>query len=313
VRLLLLLIPSILLGQAPIGGSLFTGSGTAGGVSKFNGRAGDVVPATGDYLAAQITGLTGFATLGLGLSTQVVLGNSTLATLNTAIVPETTNQYFTNARARAALSASGPISYDSSTGIFSCPTCGATITNYSTIAALTGYPSSFPPPTPTSSVIGGVKSKAAVTHFFLTGLSTTGDLSTGQPACADLSDAGPGCSGTATVHSFGASFDGGGSALSAGKTVYFTIPYACTAQAWNVVVDTGTATIDIWKIASGTAIPTISNTITASATPAISTGTAVHSTNLTGWTTSVSANDVIGINLKTVATATYANLTVQCQ
>ncbi len=115
------------------------------------------------------------------------------------------------------------------------------------------------------------------------------------------------------VHSFGASFDGGGSALTSGKTVYFTVPYACTVQGWNVAVDTGTATIDIWKIATGTAIPTISNTITASALPAIATGTAIHSTTLTAWTTTVAANDIVGVNLKTVATATQANLTVQCQ
>lgn len=114
------------------------------------------------------------------------------------------------------------------------------------------------------------------------------------------------------VRGLGASFQNGGSALVAGATAYFTIPYACTISAWNVSVDAGTATIDIWKIGTGTAIPTVSNTITASATPAISTGTSVHSTTLTAWTTSVTANDIFGINLKTVATATQANLVVEC-
>lgn len=118
--------------------------------------------------------------------------------------------------------------------------------------------------------------------------------------------------GTA-IHSIGAIFDGGGSAMTAGKTVYFTVPYSCSIQAWNITVDTGTATIDVWKIATGTAIPTVANTITASATPAISSGTAVHSTTLTGWTTSVSANDIFGVNLKTVASATEASLVMQCQ
>ncbi len=114
------------------------------------------------------------------------------------------------------------------------------------------------------------------------------------------------------VRAFGYSFDGGGSALTAGATGYLTLPYACTIAAWNISVDAGTATVDIWKLATGTAIPTISNTITASAIPAISTGTSIHSTTLTSWTTSVAANDIIGINLKVVATATFVNLTVQC-
>ncbi len=114
------------------------------------------------------------------------------------------------------------------------------------------------------------------------------------------------------IRAFGYAFDGGGSALTAGPTGYQTIPYSCTIAAWNISVDAGTATVDIWKKATGTAIPTVADTITASATPAISTGTSIHSTTLTSWTTSVAANDIIGINLKTVATASFVSLTVQC-
>ena len=129
-----------------------------------------------------------------------------------------------------------------------------------------------------------------------------------------------GATGPSAVHAFGGSFGGtasGAPVLTASSTtaVYTTVPYSCTIQAWNITISPAdTATIDIWKVATGTAIPTSSNSITASATPAISSGTALHSTTLTGWTTSVSANDIVGINLKAVGgTATYANLVVQCQ
>ncbi len=94
---------------------------------------------------------------------------------------------------------------------------------------------------------------------------------------------------------------------------FYFIPFACTIQAWNVTVDTGTITIDVWKIASGTAIPTVTNTITSTNTPAISTGTAIHSTTLGGWTTSVAANDIMGFNVKTISGATKASLVIQCQ
>lgn len=116
------------------------------------------------------------------------------------------------------------------------------------------------------------------------------------------------------IRSIGAGFDGGGSALTSGatQTAYFTVPFACTIAAWNITVDTGTITFDVWKIATGTAIPTVANTITASALPAISTGTAVHSTTLTGWTTSVSANDIFGVNINAVSSATKASLVLQC-
>jgi hypothetical protein len=118
---------------------------------------------------------------------------------------------------------------------------------------------------------------------------------------------------TTVVHPIGYIFDGGGSALTNGRTYTYFVPFACTIQAWNMTVDTGTATVDIWKVASGTAIPTITNTITASALPAIASGTALHSTTLTGWTTSVSANDIIAFNLNTVASATMVSIVLQCQ
>lgn len=120
-------------------------------------------------------------------------------------------------------------------------------------------------------------------------------------------------SATLRTRDFGTSFgDTGASALTSGSVVYFTVPYACTIAAWNITVDAGTVTFDIWKAATGTAIPTVSNTITASAKPALSTGTAIHSTSMTGWTTTVAANDIFGIQLNTVATAKYAEIDLQC-
>lgn len=142
-------------------------------------------------------------------------------------------------------------------------------------------------------------------------VNTTAPLGGGGALSSDLTLT---LSANNQIRSLGAGFDGGGSALTSGSTstVYFTAPSACTIAAWNITVDTGTITFDIWKIATGTAIPTVTNTITASALPALSTGTALHSTTLTGWTTSVSANDIFGININTVASATKASLVIQC-
>ena len=174
-------------------------------------------------------------------------------------------------------------------------------------------------PTPSNAnwaKVGGVQTYAAVSNQFLTSISSAGLPAIAQPSFSNIS-------GTATaaqipsnvkVRTFGASFisSDGVTALTAGATAYFTIPYTCTISAWNIAVNAGTATVDIWKIATGTAIPTGANTITASATPAIAANTAVRSTTLTGWTTSVAANDIVGINLEVVATATQVNLTVEC-
>lgn len=136
--------------------------------------------------------------------------------------------------------------------------------------------------------------------------------------CADASPVTQctiGSSGS-TVHSIGAGFDGGGSALTSGSTstTYFTVPYGCTIQAWNITVDTGTISFDVWKIATGTAIPTSANTILSGGFLAIATGTALHSTSLTDFTTTtVTQNDIFGINIEAVSSATKASLVMQCQ
>jgi hypothetical protein len=158
---------------------------------------------------------------------------------------------------------------------------------------------------PTAAGVGTVTSIATTSP--ITGGTITG---TGTIACATCLTS---AAGGGAIRSFGTTFgDTGGSALTAGSVVYFTVPYACTISAWNIAVDAGTVTFDIWKIASGSAVPTVSNAITASAKPALSSGTALHSTSMSGWTTSVTANDIFGIQLNTVATAKFAELDIQC-
>ncbi len=114
------------------------------------------------------------------------------------------------------------------------------------------------------------------------------------------------------IRALSASFDGGGVALSSGQTKYTTVPYGCTISAYNIVADTGTATIKLWRLATGTAIPTVSNSISTNGV-ALSTGTAVHSTTVSDFTSAaISANDILGFNLFAVSGATYVNVVLQC-
>ena len=54
---------------------------------------------------------------------------------------------------------------------------------------------------------------------------------------------GMGGSGSGGGRAFGASFvsSDGSTALTAGKTVYFAIPAACTITGWSITADAGTA------------------------------------------------------------------------
>jgi len=169
---------------------------------------------------------------------------------------------------------------------------------------------------PSGVVSNTVVPDAGAANNFLTAISASGVISKAQPAFSNLS-------GSATtaqlpanslVSAFGCSFDGAGSTLTVGSKCYLTMPPACTIVAWDIQAtgSSPTITFDIWKLATGgTALPTVANTIMGTK-PALASGNAVHSTTLTGWTTSVAAHDRIAINIDAVTVATWAEITVTC-
>lgn len=142
-------------------------------------------------------------------------------------------------------------------------------------------------------------------------LYRTGDTASAPPCGTGLVANGVNCDVSGVSRGIGIAFDGGGSALTT-RTGYVTVPFACSITAWNINVDAGTATFKLWRKATGTAIPTISDTLNTSGT-AISSGTSVHSTTLSDFSsTAIAKNDIVGYNLSAVATATFASITYEC-
>lgn len=78
-------------------------------------RARAAISAAGDLSYNPTTGVISFSATGAPVIS--VAGKTGSVTLNTADVTESTNLYFTNARARSAISVSGNGSYNSSTGV----------------------------------------------------------------------------------------------------------------------------------------------------------------------------------------------------
>lgn len=111
------------------------------------------------------------------------------------------------------------------------------------------------------------------------------------------------------IGSIGITIDGGGSAITTGQKGYVSIPYACTINSATILLDqSGSIVIDVWKDAYANYPPTVADTITAAAKPTVSGAVKSQDTTLTGWTTSVSAGDVIGFNVDSITTATRATL-----
>lgn len=102
------------------------------------------------------------------------------------------------------------------------------------------------------------------------------------------------------------------SALTTSEVSYLTVPFACTIAGYNIAIDAGTITLKTWKVATGTAIPTSGNSISTSGV-GVASGTAIHSTTVTDFTTTtVAANDIVAVAITAVATAKFVNFTLEC-
>jgi len=122
--------------------------------------------------------------------------------------------------------------------------------------------------------------------------------------------AGPtGADGAGGGGGIGGSFDGMGSIVLINTiTPYIRAKSAMTITGWSIIAEgtSPTCTIDIFKIATGTTLPTSS--ICAAALPALATGNALKSTTLTGWTTSIAADDMLAFKVTACSAATKISI-----
>jgi hypothetical protein len=110
-----------------------------------------------------------------------------------------------------------------------------------------------------------------------------------------------------TVAAIGAVFDGSGSVLAAGAQGEVPVPYSAIIQSVVVVADTsGSIEIDILK-ASFADFPSMTS-IVASAPPTLSAAQKSEDTTLTGWTTAITAGDILRFSITSVSTITRAEI-----
>ncbi len=96
----------------------------------------------------------------------------------------------------------------------------------------------------------------------------------------------------------GATFDGSGAALVAGTKCYVKVPVGCTITEASALADvSGSVVVDVWKDTLANYPPTDADSITASAPITIAAATNSNDVTLTGWTTAIAADDVIGFNI----------------
>ncbi len=111
--------------------------------------------------------------------------------------------------------------------------------------------------------------------------------------------------------------DGGGVALSTGLKGYLEVPYDATITRATLLADqSGSVVVDVFKCTyanfdASSTHPVAGDKITASAPPTISTATKSQDSTLTGWTTSISAGDILAFNVNSATTITRVTISLK--
>ncbi|MDR7037407.1 hypothetical protein J2X36_002154 [Methylobacterium sp. BE186] len=157
-------------------------------------RARASISATGSLAYNATTGVLSYtaptlATVATTGQYADLLGKPTIPSTTDGLTEGTTNLYFTQARARASISATGSLAYNSTTGVLSytAPTLAAIATSGSASDLTTGTVPAARLPAPTTTTLGGVQAKTAVASQFLTAISTAGVPASAQPTFTDIS------------------------------------------------------------------------------------------------------------------------------
>lgn len=113
-------------------------------------------------------------------------------------------------------------------------------------------------------------------------------------------------------YTVGITMDGAGSAITTGQKGYRSIPITGTIAKVRLLADQdGDIVMDVWKDIFANYPPVVADTITASAKPTLSTADSYEDSTLTGWTTAVTAGDVLGFNVDSVATVERVALEIE--
>lgn len=146
--------------------------------------------------------------------------------------------------------------------------------------------------------------------------TTTGTLAAGDdsrfPASSDIADADISASADVMLSSIEYVIDGGGSAITTGLKGFLEVPFNCTINRATLLADqSGSIVIDIWKDSYANFPPTGADTITASAKPTLSSAQGSQNTTLTGWTTAITAGDILAFNVDSASTVTRVVLSLK--
>lgn len=108
--------------------------------------------------------------------------------------------------------------------------------------------------------------------------------------------------------------DNAGSAITTGVKGDVLIPFAYIIKKVTMLADTsGSLVVDIWKDTYANFAPTDADSITSAAPPTITTNTKSQDSTLTGWTTSITADNILRFNVDSCSTITRAAICLELE
>ena len=126
-----------------------------------------------------------------------------------------------------------------------------------------------------------------------TGVVTTTEIADGTIADGDIN-----ANADVRISAIEVIIDGGDSAITTGVKADIEVPFNCTIlQATALANETGSIQVDIWKDTYANFPPTDADSITGSNPITISSSNKSQDSTLSGWTTTISAGDILRFNV----------------
>ena len=100
--------------------------------------------------------------------------------------------------------------------------------------------------------------------------------------------------------------------ITAGILRYIRVPWSGTITKWTLLgVPVGSVEIDIWKNTYANYPPVLADSITGASLPTIPSGDKAEDSILTGWTTGITAGDILGFKINAVNLFTWISLELE--
>ena len=109
-------------------------------------------------------------------------------------------------------------------------------------------------------------------------------------------------------------FDGGGFVPDVGSIAYIRVPYSGTIKGWTITSDiAGSCVLDVWKDTYANYPPLVADSIAGTEKPTLTAVAKNEDLTLTTWTTSVTAGDIIAVNIDSASTLTKIFLAIHIE